>query len=43
MGNIITVDSMTLLSMAQDHYNKEEYTQFPPRTIWTPNTPFPVG
>jgi len=27
MGNIITVDSMTLLSMAQDHYNKEEYTQ----------------
>lgn len=27
MGNIITVDSTTLLSMAQDHYNKEEYTQ----------------
>jgi len=27
MGNIITVDTMTLLSMAQDHYNKEEYTQ----------------
>ena len=27
MGNIITVDTMTLLSMARDHYNKEEYTQ----------------
>jgi len=27
MGNIITVDTTTLLSMALDHYKKKEYTQ----------------